>query len=154
MKIKYGLIFLFPLLVCSCVLTEQDLPPYVISRPVCLTGSKPGYFTFAGIEFDFSNVSGKNISGISLSFMVYDADTKKNPLIGSNTIKMSFEGLVKPQELKKFFISLDQYIYTAPDKAYLIDFFCITKIIYEDGSRWEDPGFLYYTGTYQQGVTK
>jgi hypothetical protein len=115
---------------------------------VCLIEDKPGYFRFAGIEFDFFNASEKNISNFYISFMVYDADTQRNPFIGSNVIKMSFDGLVRHQELQKFFVNLDDHIYVIPDKPYLIDFFCVTKIIYEDGSRWEDRAGVYYTCSY------
>ncbi|GHV88641.1 hypothetical protein AGMMS50267_10010 [Spirochaetia bacterium] len=137
------------LVVSSCKFIQDEPPPYVVSKPVCLIEAKPGYFNFAGIEFDFFNASEKAITNIYLSFMVYDADTKKNPFIGSNVIKMSFDGVIKQQEQKKFFISLDNYSFTIPAKPYLIDFFCVTKIIYEDTSQWEDPSGVYYTNSYE-----
>ncbi|GHV77506.1 hypothetical protein AGMMS49942_23270 [Spirochaetia bacterium] len=152
MKINFKNCVLFPtvvysLLFVSCKLAQDEFPPYVVSKPVCLIEQKIGYFNFVGIEFDLFNSGDKNISNFYISFMVYDADTQKNPFAGSNVIKMSFDGLVKRQETQKFFVDLDSYVYTVPAKAYLIDFFCITKIVYEDGSTWEDTAGVYYTNS-------
>jgi hypothetical protein len=136
------------LFIFSCADIQGDPPPFVISKPKCLIENKPGYFAFAGIEFDFLNKKEKTVSNIYVSFILYDADTKTNPLIGSNIIKMSFDGMVKSKERQKFFISLDSYVYTIPDKAYLIDFFYIAKIVYEDGSQWEDTNGIYFAKSY------
>ncbi|GHU96926.1 hypothetical protein FACS189483_01380 [Spirochaetia bacterium] len=145
-KFILALASLCPLLASSCA--PNEAPPYVVSKPICLIERMSGYFNFAGIEFDFFNAGEKNISDLYVSFIIYDADTKKNPLIGTNIIKVRFNDTIKRQELKKLYISLDSYIYESPAKPYLVDFFCITRISYDDGSLWEDPAGVYYTTSY------
>jgi hypothetical protein len=132
----------------SCQTLQEDAPPYVISKPVCSIEPNPGYYLFAGIEFDFLNISDKNISEINISFMVFDADTESNPFIGSNIIKVNFTDNINPGELKRLIISLDYYMYVAAEKPYLIDFFYVAEIKYADGSSWEDQFGIYYTSSY------
>jgi hypothetical protein len=149
-KIKsknYAMCFILGFTLLSCV-SESEPPPFVIGKPVCIIAAKPGYYAFGGIEFEFLNISDKKISGMNISFMVYDADTRRNPFIGSNLIKLRFGGDIAPHESKKLIISLDNYMYAAPVKPYIIDFFYIAEINYADGSRWEDTAGVYYTNSY------
>jgi hypothetical protein len=131
----------------SCKL-QQTTPPYIISGLVCSLENKPGYYTFAGVEFDFMNISEKDISSIAVSFMVYDAVTESSPFIGSNIIKIRFDGKVKPQKNTRFIVSLDPYIYIVPKIPYIIDYFYIAEIVYEDGEKWEDSYGIYAISTY------
>ena len=143
----------FPLLAaalalsCDAFRVADGLPPFTISRPVPAAGAKEGYYAFAGVEFAFLNNSSKTVSSVSVSFMVFDAVTQKNPFIGSNIIKTTFNGAIKPGEKKDFVIPLDPYIYAAPAEPYLIDFFYIPKVAFAGGSVWEDPGGVYHTGS-------
>jgi hypothetical protein len=77
--------------------------------------------------------------------MVFDAETSKNPLIGSNIITASFSGNIPSGVKKDLIISLDPYIYVAPEKPYLVDFFYVSRIAYTDGTVWEDRNGIYYT---------
>jgi hypothetical protein len=122
--------------------------PYIISKPSCVIGYRDAYYRFVGIEFGFTNITEKTIVSINISCMVFDADTSKNPFIGSNLLKLSYSGSIAPQSTKEMIISLDRYIYVAPDKPYLIDFFYIAEIKYEDGSSWSDMLGIYYTNSY------
>jgi hypothetical protein len=79
--------------------------------------------------------------------MVYDAETKRSPFIGSNTIKVTHNGTVAPGEKILFITSLDPYTHIAPSKPYIIDFFYISRIEYSDGSAWEDKYGVYHTGS-------
>jgi hypothetical protein len=133
------------LALASCALTADSAPPYVISKPFSRSGEKSGHFVFAGIEFTFLNTGSKTISNITVSCMVFDAETSKNPFIGSNIITASFNGDIPAGGKTDLNISLDQYIYAAPEKPYLIDFFYVSRIGYTDGSVWEDRNGIYYT---------
>jgi hypothetical protein len=134
------------LLAASCKLAADSAPPYVITKPISYCTEKPGYYTFAGIEFVFLNASTKTAVEIAASCMVFDPDSHKNPFIGSNMIRAVFKGAVPGGQKKDFIIPLDPYIYSAPDSPYLIDFFYISRIVYEDGSVWEDNNGIYHTG--------
>jgi hypothetical protein len=80
--------------------------------------------------------------------MVYDTATGDNPLIGSNIINASFSEMILAQTTKECIISLDQYLYIAPTEPYLIDFFYVSEINYDDGSQWTDRNGTYYTRSY------
>ena len=142
------LMFLTSVCFVCCDAIEPEIPPYIISKPESKIGTLPGYYQFAGVEFDFFNATTKDISGINISFMVYDSITKKNPLIGSNIISSSYSGGLLRNTSKKMIICLDKYMYVAPDEPYLIDFFYISKISYSDGSQWEDSNGTYFTRSY------
>lgn len=130
----------------SCVLGNEAAPPFVLSRPECYIEERAGYYVFAGVEFDFLNTGSKSIAEIDVSFMIYDAETQRSPCAGSNIIRVRFRGSVQAGEKKRFIVSLDPYIYAAPRSPYIIDFFYIPEIIYQDGSTWADKAGVYYTG--------
>jgi hypothetical protein len=132
-------------LVLSCA--PQSDPPYVVTRPVCATGEHTGYYRFAGIEFTFFNTSGTAVSEITVSFALFDAQTKKNPLTGSNKFSLTLRGTVGPYEKKEMIIPLDDYLYLAPAQPFIIDLFYIAKIAYVDGSVWTDTYGIYHTGS-------
>jgi hypothetical protein len=118
-------------------------PPYIITKPVCEISERPGVFTHAGISFYFLNTSNQDIAGITVSFMVFDAETQESPFIGSNIFKIKKLDTIQVNENKEIVISLDKYIYIAPSEPYLIDFFYIAEIQYADGSTWQDPHGIY-----------
>ena len=132
----------------GCKALDPDDPPYVISKPVSVAGSHAGFYNFAGVELTFYNKSDKTIQNITTQCIVYDADTKLNPCIGSNILKLKYSGAINPNESVPMIISLDKYLYVAPTKAFLIDFFFIASIEYSDGSFWEDENGAYYTKSY------
>ena len=133
---------------CGCDALDPEPPPYVVSKPVCCIEANEGYYRFAGIEFDFLNTSPKNVCRFTVACMVYDADTNEDPFIGSNTVQFTYEGDIPKNESRSLSISLDPYIYVAPEKPFLIDFFHVTRIEYVDGSSWEDETGIYYTRSY------
>jgi hypothetical protein len=146
------LVFLFlgALFVSSCDVfySADGQPPFAVSKPVSAVGKKTDYYAFAGVEFTYLNTSSKTVSSVSVSFMVFDAATKKSPFIGSNIVKTTFDGEIQRGESKYFIVPLDSYLYAAPSEPYLIDFFYIPKVAFADGSAWEDRGGVYHTGSY------
>ncbi len=150
MKVVSKLFFvLVVLLLCACeVFMAPPAPPFVITKPVCVIGASEPNYQCGGIEFTLYNTSNKTISGIAMSCMVYDAETEKSPFIGSNIIKATFSGLILPDESRRLILSLDDHMHTIPEDPYLLDFFYISKVMYTDGSVWEDPNGIYSTRSY------
>jgi hypothetical protein len=132
-------------LVMSCA--RPSSPPYVVTRPVFVTGERSGYYHYAGIEFFLLNSSGTAISETTVSFALFDAQTGENPLAGSNKFSLTILEVIDPDEKKEIIIPLDDYIYIAPARPYTIDFFYISKIVYADGSLWTDTWGTYHTGS-------
>ena len=118
--------------------TPDDVPPFVITRPVFEITERSGYFTYAGVVFSFLNTAQENVDSLTVSFMLFDAETQTSPFIGNNKFEITKFDLVFPDENKEVIISLDRFIYIAPTEPYLIDFFYISGIHYTDGSTWQD----------------
>ena len=121
----------------------QDIPPFVITRPVMEIYERSNHYTYAGIVFKFLNNSDEHIERIIVSFMLFDAKTQGSPFIGNNRFEITRWDMIFPGENKEVFISLDHYIYTAPTEPYLIDFFYVSEIHYANGGSWEDKQGIY-----------
>lgn len=136
------------LLICffmlGCHIFHPQGVPFTLSKPECVIGGNEDYYAVAGIVFTFYNTSAKKITRIEVSCMIYDAESKKNPFIGSNLIKAVFNESIGSGEKKELIIPLDRYVYRVPDKPFLIDHFFIRKLTFSDGSIWEDK-----TGAYK-----
>ena len=118
--------------------TPTEMPPFVVTRPVFEITERPFYFKYAGIVFKFLNNSGNIVERITVSFMLFDAQTQDSPFIGSNKFEIRISDTVFPNENKEIIISLDRFIYIAPREPCLINFFYIAEIQYVDGSVWQD----------------
>ena len=136
------------LLICffmlGCHIFHPQGVPFTLSKPECVIGGNEDYYAVAGIVFTFYNTSAKKIKRIEISCMIYDADTQKNPFIGSNLIKAVSNETIESGESKELIIPLDKYVYRIPEKPYLIVHFFIRKLTFSDGSVWEDK-----TGAYK-----
>ena len=136
------------LLICffmlGCHIFHHQGVPFTLSKPECVIGGNEDYYAVAGIVFTFYNTSAKKIKRIEISCMIYDAETKKNPFIGSNLIKAVSNETIESGESKELIIPLDRYLHRIPDKPYLVDHFFIRKLTFSDGSIWEDK-----TGAYK-----
>ncbi len=126
----------FMMLIVSCETAIQA--PYVISHLECSIVDEDDLFTFAGVLFAFTNTSSKTIISMEIHFNVFDSKTKKSPFIANNHIVSILNQNIEPTEAASICISLDEYMHYAPEQAYSIDQFYITKIAYEDGSSWSD----------------
>lgn len=128
---------IFCLFFISCQ-QEPVIIPYALSTPKCKIGENKPCWMFAGVEFEFYNTSQKEIKELKLHFFLYDADTKKNPFIGSNSIELCLKGTILSQSKTKIGISLDQYVHHIPEKPFILDHFTLDSIRYTDGSSWNN----------------
>jgi hypothetical protein len=145
-----GIAVLSIILFASCANTvfEHNVPPYALSKPISNAGKKEGYYNFAGIEFNYMNTTDKTVNDLAISCIVYDSDTKKNPFIGSNIVKFHYKQPIQPQTSQQMIIPLDAYMFVAPTKPYLLDFFTVSSIAFSDGTTWADKNCTYYTRSY------
>ena len=77
-----------------------------------------------------------------------DNETKKNPLVGSNTLRFNSDINIPPNTSQAMVLSLDPWIYSAPESPWLIDFLYIPSIKYSDGSSWNDSTGAHYSRSY------
>lgn len=132
---------------CSCAVSPVEPPPFVVSKPVCVLGGSGNLYRICGVEFEFFNTGEKEVESLSVSCMVYDRGTGENPFIGTNLVGAEFEGAIPPRSGVSLAVSLDSYLFAIPSAPYIIDFFRVAKIVYSDGSAWEDPQGIFSTGS-------
>jgi len=142
-KIMQTIILIIVFMIFSCIDLNTNLPPFIITTPVCSVSNSSNNLIYADISFAFFNKSGKNIESITVSFMLFDFKTEKNPFIGSNLFELTKIITILPNESKDIILSLDKFITIVPLEPYLIDFFYVLKIKYTDGSIWQDRFGLY-----------
>ncbi len=121
----------------SCMHMENV--PYAVTEPECMIGNRDYEHDFAGIHFVFYNNTEKIVTGFKCSFIVFDSTGELNPLIGSNILSLKYTQLINSQDKREIVFSLDPYIQQIPSEPYLVDFFYVSRIEYEDGSVWTDP---------------
>lgn len=87
------------------------------------------------------NYSGKNITDIIISFTVFDSEG-----IPTEVASIKFNDFyLEDNKCLPFMIdikSLEEHVGYEVDR---IDFIYLSKIFYENGDTWEDPGLLYFT---------
>lgn len=135
-----ALVLFFPVFAASfsaCAHTGSI--PYGISNPESQIGEIQGLQEFAGIYFTFYNNTEKTVKSFTVSYFVFDNTGEKSPFIGSNVLSSRSFKIIPPNGVQEIHISLDRYINQIPLEPYIIDFFYIKKIEYEDGSVWIDP---------------
>ena len=149
MKIKQIILILSTIFYISCAdfgtiivdlppATPDEIPPFVITKPLFELNSRPYHFNYSGIIFNFYNTGDEIVDTITISFRIFDQKTQNSPLIGTNKFEITKRELIHPDENKEIIISLDNFIYIAPTEPYLIDFFYISRINYVNGSFWDD----------------
>lgn len=142
MKMMYAALCCLLLAACRGFISVEV--PFAITKPQCVIGGNEDYYAIAGIVFTVYNTGGKDIERLEVSCMVFDEETKRNPFIGSNLLQASFYEGIGKGEKKELILPLDRYIYRVPERPYIIDHFFVKKIVFTDGSVWEDV-----TGAYK-----
>lgn len=135
------------LLAASCSLSQAALP-CVISAPRACIGAKENRFGAAGIEFDFTNTSGKTACTVEISCYLYPAKDEPEFTKGSNHVMATIECLIPPGGTETLDVSLDKAIASVPARSFLIDFFTVTEMCFTDGSSLEDHSSKYFTRNY------
>lgn len=134
------------LILAGCRQT-MELPPVIVSKPVCLLVSAHDTFSHAGVSFKCSNTGNRSLSSLEVSFLVFTDAAGGNPLYGSNVVRAEVAAALAAGETSSFEISLDDRLACIPVTPFLIDGFYIRKAVFADGSEWRDPLGMYYAGS-------
>jgi len=128
----------------ACAFSDGGAPPFVISQPVARAAAREGYYAFAGVEFDYHNLSAKTVTGVTVSFLILDSETGENPLgNASNAIQERYTGKISAGAVAGLVVPLDRYVHVAPGAPYRVDEFCVRRVDFSDRTFWEDPQGLY-----------
>lgn len=140
------LFILFPavllfLLLCGSFISAQERCPYVISGTI-ENGTGKAAYRYAGMELCVFNKSDKAVLSFTVVFYVYD-ENGESPFAGTNCITADCSHYIEAQEESCLSVSLDGFLSESPEEPYQYDYLYISRIIYEDGSVWEDPYGVY-----------
>ncbi len=135
-KSRLFMVFVF-LIFAGCKTWSFDTVPYVISGDFVMEENALDY-SICGIDIYLVNKSEKEIKNISIVFFLFDKDGEPAYECRSK-IAVEVDKDIAAQESSTFCISLDKFMNAIPQDLLLVDYLYVSKIEYEDGSRWEDP---------------
>lgn len=132
--------FVFAFFAMGCKGYTKDsfnVIPYVADAHFVMEEGAADY-SICGVNLFVFNKSEKNISAINIVFYLFDKDGEPASECRS---KLSFEveKMIPAGEEISVCISLDKYMNTIPSEELFVDYLFLAKIVYEDGSVWEDP---------------
>ena len=132
-------ILCFSFFACSSFSLESL--PYVLNGQFVMEENSPDY-SFCGIDFTLLNKSQKEIKGMNIIFYLFDQDGEPAAEC-QNKISVQIEKNISPGDTAYFCMSLDTFMTSIPESNLVVDYLYIASLVYEDGSRWEDPyGFM------------
>ncbi|MCG8479270.1 MAG: hypothetical protein MI724_09265 [Spirochaetales bacterium] len=124
-------------LLVSCELFDPEEPPFVYLDVDLVTGQTSQSQALA-VRYSLYNRSNKTISAMSLDLYLWDADDNQFPAYGENYIEVSFQGSIPAATEIEITSSLDEAVWVEPQEAISATEFSIHKVVFDDGSSWED----------------
>lgn len=134
--------FLIGLVMMSCCSFNALRAPYVITEERVTIGEEEGVFSSAGAFFTLYNNTDKTMCSCTLSFRIYDYDGEAST-VGGNLITTDFKGIVLPKTTEQIVVSLDDMVSGELADGYQFDFVYVSRILFSDGSSWNDPVGVY-----------
>lgn len=131
------LLFVMIWLLSSCSAYAKESAPYYINADFVMENNSSDY-QMCGVDLYFLNKTKKKINEFTVVFYLFDEDGE--PISeGKSNIVLNINREI--DENQTFFdcISLDKYFNGKPDSKCLIDYLYVSRIVYEDGSLWNDP---------------
>lgn len=134
-KKVFGLVLagLFFSLFASCKLNAQEQPDFDFEARIVTEEGKE-FYDIAGMELYFGNYSGKTVEKFQISFQLFDET-------GMPFNKGIYEvvGNTNHNEYCHIFLKLDELFNNQDPKKCTLDYMFINKIIYTDGTEYNDP---------------
>lgn len=121
----------------SCSITPLESVPYLISGDFVMEADSDDY-SVCGIDLMFLNQSEKMVQEISVVFFLFDMDGEPAREC-SNRIAFDIEKTIDAGDSLRSCLSLDKYMYILPEEYLQVDYLYVSRIVYDDGSVWEDP---------------
>lgn len=126
----------------GCQLSAKENSPYIISGEMLIEESKD--YEIAGLDLYVYNKLEKNISSFTVVFFLFDSEGNA-PEGGKNVVVLTVTTEIEGKNSLKACINLDKYMREIPEEPYQIDYIYLSKIVYDDGTEWNDPlGFQLY----------
>lgn len=90
-----------------------------------------------GFEFSFTNNSKKTVKEMELVISLFDGDGE--PVFPGDSISVKVYEDIMEGDVYSGLVDISDYIDSDEQNLYLVDYFFVKKILYEDGSVSEDP---------------
>lgn len=140
-KTVIGIIVTFYFMViagCNLYSFGVDNAPYNITGKVICEADNNEYEK-GGFSCIFENFSEKSVKDFFVTFFLFDSDGE--PM---QQIAIHIDANIPPNKKEEFNINIDEVLPEKLNKKCTIDFLYASKIIYDDGSEWDDPMGLRY----------
>lgn len=119
-------------LMTGCLSTKKTASPYRLSFDSSLISAQD-----CSLEFDFTNLSEKEIKSFSLVLNVFDGDGC--PVFATSQVSFPFEKSVLPGEEVSGMLEFKEDVVMEENDFLMADYLYAERIEYFDGSIWEDP---------------
>ncbi len=131
-KVLISMILVLLLSSCSHLYTAV---PYVISGEMKLNDKGEG--DLSSFDFTFKNCGNKEIFSFTVSFFLFDEDD--TPVLNGNPkVTCIIREDIPSGDILESSFSLDSFLNYIPETPYKIEYLYVKKIIYSDGTEWED----------------
>lgn len=125
------------LLFIGCKSYSFDTIPYLINGDFVMEENAADY-SICGMDIFLLNKSEKEIRNMTIVFFLFDQDGEPAYECRSK-IAVELDKDIAGGESCSFCISLDKFMNAVPQELLMPDYLYLAKIVYEDGSSWEDP---------------
>ena len=129
--------FVLFFLVSGCSAFSAERIPYSVSADFVMEENSDDY-KICGADILFYNNSDITVKEFVIAFYLFDSEGEPAQSC-SSLLTFDIEKEIEGGELFKFCLSLDSYMTVIPQELLEIDYLYVSKIIYDDGSVWEDP---------------
>ena len=126
----------------SCKAFTAEKIPYLIESSLVMEDSSD--YEIAGLKLSFLNRSDKKVSEFTIVFYLFDEDGEPASFCRSNVVLTVKNEIDAGQKLEAC-LNLDSFFFYEPEVNYFADYVYISRIVYEDGTSWNDPfGLMVY----------
>lgn len=130
-------LFILSMSVIGCKAFSQEMVPYVLSGEFVMEENSTDY-SICGVDFYLLNKSEKEIKTINIIFFLFDQDGEPASECRSKVL-VEVEKSLAGGESCSFCLSLDSFMNSVPSSPLMVDYLYLGKIVYEDGTEWNDP---------------
>lgn len=127
------LVGMFFSLIASCNLTAEDKPDFDFEARLVTEEGKE-FYDIAGMELYFGYYGPKTVAKFQISFQLFDETG-----MPFNQGIYEVVGITKTKEYRHVFLKLDELFTNQDPKKCTLDYMYINKIIYTDGTEYNDP---------------
>ena len=139
MKSKYfkGLNCFFLTLFFSCSIFSIEGKPYSLAANFVMEENSADY-KICGADLYFYNQTNRTVKEIEVVFYLFDEEGEPAAEC-SGRIIFELEKEVGPEEDFRLCLNLDPFMTYIPQSPLEIDYLYVSKILYADGTLWQDP---------------